>query len=277
MQKFTFTLLTTLVLSACSSAPKLTAEEKETCLDNHSKVWCIMEVAGLSQGLKDAKLEQAQAFLAKHNVKMDQISGSGVDKGYLALAGLEALHGTSVFGLASGLPSAIFLFSAFSDDRLPGERPQTFIILKESDVKNGSPGESAKKIIEDAIFKTFEVDPKRTTFTKKGYSIYYNMFGGKCGEIGCVFNMAYFWQTVPYPKYNTIVVEKGPKWMGSEKLYIWRGGYNNVKINGIDQLNHNTEFDKKFRENIKKDFWYNFYPTEVPMLISGDQVMLAVH
>jgi len=278
MKKLTFTLLSTLILSACSSAPKLTAEEQESCLDNHSKAWCIMELAGLAQGLEDVKPEQAQAYLAKHNVKMDQVSGSGgADKGYLTLAGLEALHGTSVFGLASGIPSVVFLFSSLSDNRPSGQRPQSFIMLKESDVKNGSPEETAKKIIEDAIFKTFEVDQKRTFFTKRGHANIYNMFGGKCGEVGCVYQMPYFGYDQPHPKFLTKFIEKGPNWMGSQKIYIWKNGTGMLEINGVKQLRWADKPYQEFKQNIKKDFWFNFIPGEVPMLTNGDQVMLAVH
>ncbi len=177
-------------LLGCTS-PSKTASDPGICLQKHSEGWCLLEVAGLSDGARDIQSDRKRDVNLNLQALLDQRPGEvgGVN---LALAGLEALSPTRMPGLPASGPGAFFLFTAFAGTNKPGSMPNLFAIVPNASVVGANPLATVESHVlrTTASYLGATVSQRPMVFDKKhliGSSTtrMFQMFGGRCGGDGC--------------------------------------------------------------------------------------------
>jgi hypothetical protein len=257
----------------------------EDCVKDHSQAWCLLDLAGYSKGARDIKVEKANEIIAKASANANPADArSGIDMGNVVLAGMDYAKLTHLPpGVSSGFSGSMWLLGAFLNGPKAGERTQSFVILPESDVKDGDPLTTAEDAFVAAVLKYLEadgaekVDEERNPPLGSRYTIRaYKVNTGKCAAVagGCWITGAFFsCSNCSFKK--PMVIDKSPEWLGDGRTYVW--GSWSPQIREADSKGKPIFPYEKLNQDLRvllPDWFYLYRPGELSLLFNGQNTRL---
>lgn len=272
-------LLPTLALAWPWSSPL-----DDDCPKEHSEAWCLLNLAGHSKNASDASMKMAEEVMASANPKTGA-EGASINKVALVISGLDYAKMTTLpRGVSSGFSGTMWLLGALTDGPKAGERQQMFIILPESEVKNGDPLGTVESAYMEGIAKYLETDQAPVlkevehvaTIGIRDIIRSYTIRGGRCGEVGCSVSSAFMYLkdgSSTKPK----IYDQVPAWAGGQRIYVWDMAF--PWVTALDNPKKALIGPEKYAELLSKmPAWLYFYqPAKVSLLANGQQVRLLAH
>lgn len=256
----------------------------EDCPKDHSEAWCLLDLAGHSKGASDVSMKVAQEVLSSAK-PANAPEGSTINKGALLISGMDYAKLTTLpKGMSSGVSGSMWLLKALTDGPKAGERQQMFIVLPESEVKDGDPLLTVEKAYMDAIARYLESDQAPVLKEVEHVALIgvrdilrtYQIHGGKCGQAGCSVQSAFMnLKGGSYTKPE--IIEKAPTWAGGQRIYVWSDA--RPWINSLEDPKKLLIKPDNYPELLAKmPAWlYFFQPGNVSLLANGQQVRLLAH
>ena len=177
----------------------------------------MLDLAGLTKGA----IEMSAAELNKQ-IDVSKVSDDPSRIANHAINALFVVTAKSFF--EAGLAGGIGILDLVLKPKATGSQPQFFIMLPESQVKDGNPLRTAESSLIKGIVETLGIETaelreveKKPTFGSQYMYRDYLLKGGQCGDAGCTAYSRFF-TTSPDP---VVVIHQPPRWAGNERLYVW--------------------------------------------------------
>lgn len=190
----------------------------------------MLDLVGYSKGAKDTPIEKIQPLLDKIKKDGDGLPAASVDKVDLLLAA-KSFSNIGVVPFSPGIAGSLnLLFSVGEFNKNPGEKDQMFIVLPESEVKNGDPRLTIELLFVDGVKKFLNASsavrkdiPVKTFFGGASNFRGYLFTGGeRCGDTGCYAKIKFITNADINPSsVAPNVIENPPSWASKEKVYTW--------------------------------------------------------
>jgi hypothetical protein len=202
----------------------------EDCIKEHSYGWCMLDLVGYSKGAKDTPIEKIKPLLEKIQKDGNALPEGSVDKVDLLISAKNFAN-IGVVPFSPGVAGSLgLLFSVGDFIKNPGEKDQLFIMLPESEVKNGDPRLTIELLFVDGVKKFLNASnavrkdiPVKTFFGSPSHFRGYLFTGGeRCGETGCYAKIKFITNADINPSsVAPNIIENPPSWASKEKIYTW--------------------------------------------------------
>jgi hypothetical protein len=244
---------------------------EEECLSTHSLAYCMLDLVGLSKGAKEITAAELNSQIAV--LKTDKDPSRALDH---ALDIYSVATARNAFAMS--LAGAIAILEFIPKAKDVGSQPQLFIMLPESQVKDGDPLRTAESALMKGVVETLGIETselreveKKPTFGSPYVYRDYMLKGGQCGDAGCTAYSRFF-ATKPDP---VVVIDQPPKWAGNERLYVWanqtKGSWPMVQKPGRATSLILEESMGELIKNLPKWFYY-YIPGKTPAIVTSEKV-----
>lgn len=256
------------VLAASTGVAHATGEE---CIGAHSQAYCMLDLAGLSKGAVEISTTELST-----QIDVSKVSDDPSRIANHAINALFVVTAKSFF--EAGLAGGVGILDLIPKPKATGSQPQFFIMLPESQVKEGNPLRTAESALMTGVVKTLGVEAtelreveKKPTFGSAYIYRDYLLKGGQCGDVGCTAH-ARFFATQPDP---VVVLDQPLSWAGNERLYIWssetKGAWPIVQKPEKPRSLFTAESMIALMKNLPGWFYY-YIPGKAPAIVSSEKV-----
>lgn len=257
-------LIGLLVAGACGSAFAglfSTAGKDDDCTESRSRAWCLLDLAGASMGVNDAKSDAGMSFsvpLATDFGKtMDNASDAVV---VVAAVGKATGAALPMPGLSGGASGVMTLIGLLRPSQQYVSVPKGFALVPASVAGAGEARAAVMEKIKTALLSAFEVSieapvkGRSEAFTDQiKWETHAPASGGLCGESVCAFSSGALEDSATY------VDVRPPKWAGEERLSLSRAMATPILFSGKKWVINNDTAWARFSAAMP-DWYYIYLP-----------------